>query len=104
LKFIEELISTFDDFQDPYLTDEKNLVRMMKLMVSTYKNISRVEFHIFKLFVAKEEKPEPILKNFKNNNEKLIQFLNDLLDGVDDEDIQQDREFLLSGLGALRTS
>jgi calcium binding protein 39 len=104
LKLIGELISTFDDFQDSYLTDEKNLIIMMKLMVSAYKNISMEAFHIFKLFVAKEEKTEPILKILRNNSEKLVQFLTDLLDGIDDEDIQQDKEFLLSALGALKRS
>jgi calcium binding protein 39 len=104
LKLIGELISTFDDFHDAYLTDEKNLIIMMKLMVSTYKNISMEAFHIFKLFVAKDEKTDPILKILKNNSEKLMQFLRDLLDGVDDEDIQQDKEFLLNALATLQLS
>jgi calcium binding protein 39 len=101
LKLLGEIIMTFDDFQDRYLTDEKNLIIMMKLMVSTYKNISMEAFHIFKLFVAKEEKPEPILKILRNNSQKLVQFLGNLLDGIEDREIQQEKDFLIGELGAL---
>jgi calcium binding protein 39 len=101
LKLLGEIIMTFDDFQDRYLTDERNLITMMKLMVSTYKNISMEAFHIFKLFVAKEDKPEPILKILRNNSEKLVQFLGNLLDGMEDREIQQEKDFLIGELSAL---
>jgi calcium binding protein 39 len=101
LKLLGEIIMTFDDFQDTYLKDERNLITMMKLMVSTYKNISMEAFHIFKLFVAQEEKPEPILKILRNNSEKLVQFLGDLLDGIEDREIQQEKDFLIGELTAL---
>jgi hypothetical protein len=53
------------------------------------------------LFVAKEEKPEPILKILRNNSEKLVQFLGDLLDGIEDREIQQEKDFLIGELSAL---
>jgi calcium binding protein 39 len=58
-------------------------------------------FHIFKLFVAKEEKPEPILKILRGNSEKLIQFLGNLLGGIEDREVRQENDFLIAELRAL---
>lgn len=103
LKLIGEIIVTFKDFMDWYLKDEKNLIIMMQLMVSNYKNISMEAFHVFKLFVAQEDKPQPILKILKTNAEKLIQFIHNLLDGIEDADLQREKDFLLMELGMLHT-
>jgi calcium binding protein 39 len=101
LKLIGEMIMSFDDFQDAYLTDEKNLIIVMKLMVSTYRNISMEAFHIFKLFVVREGKPEPILKILRKNYEKLVNFLGDLLDGIEDRELQDEKDVLVGILSAL---
>ena len=104
LKLIGEIIVTFKDFMDWYLKDEKNLIIMMQLMVSTYKNICVEAFHVFKLFVAQEEKPEPIVKILRTNAEKLIKFIHDLLDGIEDADLQREKDFLLVELGMLQST
>lgn len=103
LKLIGEIIVAFKDYMDWYLSDENNLKIMMKLMVSTYRNISMEAFHVFKLFVAKEDKPEPIMKILRANAEKLIKFIHDLLDGIEDADLQREKEYLLMELGMLTT-
>jgi calcium binding protein 39 len=58
-------------------------------------------FHVFKLFMAREDKPEAIVKILRTNAEKLIKFIHDLLDGIDEEDLQKEKEFLLVELGML---
>ena len=50
-----------------------------------------------------EDKPEPILKILRTNAEKLIQFIHNLLDGIEDADLQREKEFLLMELGMLHT-
>ena len=102
LKLIGEIIVQSPSFQDNYLTDEKNLIQMMKLMASTYKNIQMEAFHVFKLFVAREDKLEPILKILRANSQRLIEFIQDLLEGIEDPEIQNEKEFLLMQLGLLQ--
>jgi calcium binding protein 39 len=95
-------VISFQGFERRYLADEKNLIVMMKLMVSSYKNISMEAFHVFKHFFAPAEKPEPILKILRLNAEKLIGFIQDLLSGIDDEETQSEEDFLIAQLEALR--
>jgi calcium binding protein 39 len=98
LKLIGELIMAFEDFQNAYLTDEKNLITMMKLMLSPYRNISMEAFHIFRLFVVRENVPEPIVRILRKNSEKLAQLVQHLLDQIDDDEIQREKELLLETL------
>ena len=58
-------------------------------------------FHVFKLFVVNEHKPESILKILRANAEKLIPYINDLLGEVDDEDLKVEKDYLLMQLGML---
>jgi calcium binding protein 39 len=102
LKLIGELVISFRSFEQKYLSDEKNLIVMMKLMVSGYKNISMEAFHVFKLFFASQEKPEPIVKILTLNAEKLILFIGELLSGIEDEETQGEQQFLIAQLEALR--
>jgi calcium binding protein 39 len=102
LKLIGEMIMAFEDFQDRYLSNEQNLIIVMKLMVSTYRNLAMEAFHVFKLFVACQNKPETIVKILRTNRQKLVPYLRTLLDGVDDEQIEDEKNLLiniLSGLG-----
>ena len=101
LKLIGEIVSTFPNFRDEYLHNEKNLITMMQLMSSSYKNISMEAFHVFKLFVACDEKPEPVLRILRANASKLIEFIHQLLDGIEDQDLQSEKDYLLMQLGIL---
>lgn len=91
----------FPEFQQTYLSDEKNLMKVMRLMVSSYRNISMEAFHIFKLFVVTEAKPEPIVRILRNNAQKLLGFLEELLTGIDDVDLQEEKEMLIAILQGL---
>jgi calcium binding protein 39 len=104
LKLIGELIMAFPDFQETYLSDEKNLINVMKLMVSNYKNIAMEAFHIFKLFVVADAKTEPVVKILANNAQKLLGFIDDLLAGIDDGELQQEKGVLIAILEGLLPS
>ena len=105
LKLIAEMICRFTKkFQEIYLTNQQNLITIMKLMSSTYKNIQMEAFDVFKLFVAKPQKPESIVKILRANAEKLIKFTHDLLDEVEDQETQTEKEFIITQLGLLQTS
>lgn len=104
LKLIGEMIGSYRElFLDSYLCDERNLIIMMKLMVSMYKNISMEAFHVFKCFFVLEEKPEPIVKILRANAAKLIKFIRDLLDGCEETELQREKNFLLVQLGFLQS-
>ena len=102
LKLIGEIIVQYPSFQQKYLKDEKNLIVIMKFMASQYKLISMEAFHIFKLFVAIEGRPEPITKILRANQEKLTQFIKTLLDGVEEQELQREKDYLLMELAYLK--
>jgi len=104
LKLIGEIICQYPAFQHMYLTDEKNLVVIMKLMSSQYKNISLEAFHIFKLFVATEEKTEAVIAILRKNSDKLIEFIQDILDGIEEPELQKEKDFLVMELAFLKNS
>lgn len=80
LKLIGEILSHHQNFQKIYLTDEHNLIVIMKLMSSSYHNISLEALKLFILFVENNNKPEPIIRILNANNKKLIEFVNGLLE------------------------
>ena len=94
-------MTQFEFFRDNYLANEKNLVKLMNTMASQYKNISIEAYHVFKLFVAFEPKPEIITKILKQNSKMLIDFIKGLLADCDDEESQQERDYVLMTLGIL---
>ena len=73
-------------------------------MSSSYKNIQMEAFDVFKLFVARQDKPEPILKILRANATKLITFIHDLLDGAEDQEVQNEKDFLLTQLAMLQNT
>lgn len=101
LKLIGEIIISYQSFQEIYLEDQKNLMVIMDLMVSNYHNIAMEAFHIFKLFVVNENKPDPILNILKANADKLIPYIDDLLGDTDDEDLKVEKQYLLMQLRLL---
>eukprot|EP00124_Ichthyophonus_hoferi_P000635 Ihof_evm6s25 gene=Ihof_evmTU6s25 len=77
LKLLGELLLDRANFNimTRYISDPENLKRMMNLLRSKSRNIQFEAFHVFKVFVANPNKPEPILKILINNRVKLIEFL-----------------------------
>lgn len=101
LKLIGEMIIKYQVFQDVYLAEADNLKKMMNLMLSSYKNIALEAFNVFKLFVAREDKSAGVKSILQANAEKLILFIPKLLEGIEDDDLQEEKNFLLTELGIL---
>ncbi len=69
LKLLGELLLDRANFNimTRYISDKENLKLMMNLLRATSKNIQYEAFHVFKVFVANPNKPEPILKILQKN-------------------------------------
>lgn len=59
-----------------YISEQSNLKLMMILLRDKSKSIQFEAFHVFKVFVANPNKPQPILHILVKNKDKLISFLN----------------------------
>lgn len=77
LKLLGELLLDRANFNimTRYISDKENLKLMMNLLRSTSRNIQYEAFHVFKVFVANPNKPEPITKILIKNKDKLVKFL-----------------------------
>lgn len=85
LKLIGEMLSIHQDYKEKYLKDEHNLIIIMKLMSSSYHNISIESVDLFRLFVEDSNKPEPIVRIIATNISKLKDFINGLLETIEDQ-------------------
>ncbi|KAH0786728.1 calcium-binding protein 39-like [Histomonas meleagridis] len=95
LKLIGEIISEYESFRNAYLSNEQNLIKIMKLMSSSYHNISLEAFHVFKLFVVYEHKPETVLKILRANADKLIEYIHELVQNNPDQELENEKEHLI---------
>ena len=102
LQLIGILIMKYINFQTSYLSDEKNLMLMMKLMLSNYKTIAKEAYHIFKLFVVFEPKPQLVYKLLKNNADKLIPFIPSLITEDDDEEMRAESQDVIAMLEEIK--
>ena len=98
LQLIGQMIMSFENIQELYFEDEKNLMTMMNLMVSSYKQIAKESYHIFKLFVVFEPKTPNIYKLLKNNAQKLIPFLPSIIDESDGADMKEELDTVIEKL------
>ncbi len=60
-------------------------------------------FHVFKVFVANPNKPEPIVKILVKNKDKLLKFLSAFHNdrAKEDEQFAEERQFLLTQIQGL---
>ena len=102
LKLIGEIISTYECFKDKYLSNGQNLIKIMKLMSSSYHNISLEAFHVFKLFVLYDKKPEAVVKILRANADKLIEYIHELLQNNQDQELEREKEHLIVQLHTIK--
>ena len=102
LQLIHEIVNKYPTFKKEYISDEKNLVVAMKLMTSQYKNISMEAFQLFTLFVLPDERPEPVTNILRTNQEALTSYVKALLEGIDDQKLQEEKDALLMKLAFLK--
>ena len=102
LKLIGELAGEYECFKNVYLSNDQNLIKMMKLMSSSYQNISLEAFHVFKLFVVYDKKPEAVVRILRANADKLVEYIHDLLQSNQDQEIEREKEHLIVQLQTIK--
>jgi len=103
LKLLGELLLDRANFNimTRYISDQSNLKLMMTLLRDKSRNIQFEAFHVFKVFVANPNKPQPILHILVKNRDKLIAFLNNFHNDKEDDQFNDEKAFLLKQIQQL---
>ncbi|XP_010430700.1 PREDICTED: MO25-like protein At2g03410 [Camelina sativa] len=84
-----------------YVSSLDNLRIMMNLLREPTKNIQLEAFHIFKLFVANENKPEDIVAILVANRNKILRLFADLKPEKEDEGFETDKALVMNEIATL---
>jgi len=103
LKLLGELLLDRSNFSvmTRYISQRSNLKLMMTLLRDRNRTIQYEAFHVFKVFVANPNKPQPILDILVKNKEKLNVFLSEFFNDKDDEQFREEKEYLLKQIDFL---
>ncbi|XP_029458719.1 calcium-binding protein 39-like isoform X2 [Rhinatrema bivittatum] len=105
LKLLGELILDRHNFpvMTKYISKPENLKLMMNLLKDKSPNIQFEAFHVFKVFVANPNKPQPIVDILLKNQTKLIEFLSSFQkDRTDDEQFSDEKNYLIKQIRDLK--
>ncbi|CAD5318024.1 unnamed protein product [Arabidopsis thaliana] len=84
-----------------YVSSLDNLRIMMNLLREPTKNIQLEAFHIFKLFVANENKPEDIVAILVANRTKILRLFADLKPEKEDVGFETDKALVMNEIATL---
>ncbi|CAA7039647.1 unnamed protein product [Microthlaspi erraticum] len=84
-----------------YVSSLDNLRIMMNLMREPTKNIQLEAFHVFKLFVANEEKPEDIVAILVANRIKILRLFAELKPEKEDLGFEADKVLVVNEIASL---
>ncbi|KAH9301280.1 hypothetical protein KI387_012863 [Taxus chinensis] len=84
-----------------YVSSKDNLRIMMNLLRESSKNIQIEAFHVFKVFVANQNKPPEIVSILIANRSKLLRFFSDFKTEKEDEQFDQDKAQVVKEIAAL---
>ncbi|XP_006395707.2 MO25-like protein At2g03410, partial [Eutrema salsugineum] len=84
-----------------YVSSLDNLRIMMNLLREPTKNIQLEAFHVFKLFVANENKPEDIVAILVANRNKILRLFADLKPEKEDEGFEADKSLVVNEIASL---
>lgn len=103
LKLLGELLLDRTNFNimTKYISSADNLKLMMVLLLDRKKSIQFEAFHVFKVFIANPNKPQPILHILIKNKEKLVQFLSNFQNDKEDDQFNDEKAFLLKQIQQL---
>ncbi|XP_027331830.1 putative MO25-like protein At5g47540 [Abrus precatorius] len=85
-----------------YVSSLGNMRILMNLLRDSNKTIQLDTFHVFKLFVANQNKPPEIVGILVTNKHKLLQFLGNFNTDKADEQFQADKQQVISEIIALQ--
>jgi len=103
LKLLGELLLDRANFNvmTRYIAASANLKMMMNLLRDKSRSIQFEAFHVFKVFVANPNKPQPILDILQKNKDKLVAYLTDFHNDKDDEQFSDEKAYLLRQIESL---
>ncbi|CAL9064651.1 unnamed protein product [Musa banksii] len=84
-----------------YVSSKDNLMILMNLLRESSKNIQIEAFHVFKLFVANQNKPPEIISILTTNKKKLLHLLQDIKLDKEDEQFEGDKAQVIREIEAL---
>uniref|UniRef100_A0A0C9S729 TSA: Wollemia nobilis Ref_Wollemi_Transcript_9849_1799 transcribed RNA sequence n=1 Tax=Wollemia nobilis TaxID=56998 RepID=A0A0C9S729_9CONI len=84
-----------------YVSSKDNLRILMNLLRESSKNIQIEAFHVFKVFVANQNKPPEIVSILLANRSKLLRFFSDFKTEKEDEQFDQDKAQVVKEIAAL---
>ncbi|XP_074271969.1 putative MO25-like protein At5g47540 [Silene latifolia] len=84
-----------------YVSSRENLRILMNLLRDTSKTIQIEAFHVFKLFVANQNKPADIANILVANKSKLLRLLGDLKTDKEDEQFDSDKAQVIQEIASL---
>ncbi|WOL11673.1 MO25-like protein [Canna indica] len=84
-----------------YVSSKDNLIISMNLLRESSKSIQIEAFHVFKLFVANQNKPPEITSILTTNKNKLLRLLQDIKLDKEDEQFEADKGQVIGEIEAL---
>ncbi|CAG7862036.1 unnamed protein product, partial [Brassica rapa] len=84
-----------------YVSSMDYLMILMNLLIESSKSIQIEAFHVFKLFVANQNKPAEIVNIMVTNRSKLLRLLADLRPDKEDERFEADKSQVLREISSL---
>uniref|UniRef100_A0A0D3E793 MO25-like protein n=1 Tax=Brassica oleracea var. oleracea TaxID=109376 RepID=A0A0D3E793_BRAOL len=84
-----------------YVSSMDYLMILMNLLIESSKSIQIEAFHVFKLFVANQNKPAEIVNILVTNRSKLLRLLADLRPDKEDERFEADKSQVLREISSL---
>jgi len=85
-----------------YVSSRQNMKVLMNLLRESHKSIRTYAFHVFKLFVANQNKPTDIVNILYANKSKLLRFLEDFTPEKPDETLEADKAQVISEIESLQ--
>ncbi|XVF31865.1 hypothetical protein REPUB_Repub17cG0031100 [Reevesia pubescens] len=87
-----------------YVTSLDNMRIMMNLLRDSNKTIKQDTFHVFKLFVANQNKPPEIISILVTNRSKLLRFFGQFNNDKEDEQFEADKSQIMKEIATLQST
>lgn len=85
-----------------FVSDVQHLMTMMVLLKDQSRSIQFEAFHVFKVFVANPNKPQPIVDILANNRDKLLKYLEDFhTEKEEDEQFKEEKAVIIKTISLL---
>lgn len=84
-----------------YVSSKDNLRIVMNLLRESSKSIQMEAFHVFKLFVANQNKPPEIVNILTANSSKLLRLFANLKPNKEDEEFELDKAQVVKGIAEM---